>query len=656
MRGLSLERRIILLVLLPLLGGLIPGSFMVLRAQRELQEMRRLTALADVVWKLGDLDSRIDVESTNWYFFKSSFQATDEDRSKERVKQDAARIETDKTIASYNSLHAEIDMSSLSAPLRKALDAVDHDLAGLADLRRLVYNQTDDESTSVTIMADYRGFRRDINAVFPLLVDSTTSNVITRKLAALPKLISARKAAMEAGGMIFYYHQLRAMKSARHFTPTEALLLVHSAELAEIYWSDVIALSEGPVREHLRGIHDGAQWKRAMELLTAHGMAALNGTEPPIAGETGWSPSWQFLETGMNVEIMALRADFSQTCAELTASAQERRLWTTVMLLLGSILVLWLSIRLGRSLSRPISFIARDLLEGAERSAAEAASVRGSSATVADGSTNQAASLEETSAALEEIAAMTRSNTVNAQQAQQSANQTRSAAENGAEQIQLLTQAMDALRTSSEQVSRIIKTIDEIAFQTNILALNAAVEAARAGEAGAGFAVVAEEVRSLAQRSAQAAQETSEKITASTSRTKAGAEVAQHVAVSLESILAKAREVESLVNSIAKACGDQNNGIDQITKAIHQIDQVTQGNAAAAEETAAAAQELQSRSDSFRESVRKLQGVVFGTEPVSNAAPAPVASYPKPGSRGFVERRSARRNTGTRVPFERRRR
>jgi methyl-accepting chemotaxis protein len=213
---------------------------------------------------------------------------------------------------------------------------------------------------------------------------------------------------------------------------------------------------------------------------------------------------------------------------------------------------------------------------------------------------------------------------------------------------------MDALRTSSDQVSRIIKTIDEIAFQTNILALNAAVEAARAGEAGAGFAVVAEEVRSLAQRSARAAQETSEKITASTSRTKAGAEVAQHVAISLESILAKAREVEGLVNAIAKACGDQNNGIDQITKAIHQIDQVTQGNAAAAEETAAAAQELQSRSDSFRESVRGLQGIVFGTQVASPAAPV---STTRPFPWGSVERRSPlRRNTGTRVPFERRRR
>jgi len=164
MRGLSLERRILLLVLLPLLGGLIPGVLMVIRAQRELQEMRHLTALADVVWKLSELDSRIDSESTNWYFFKSTFEATDDERKKERVKQDQWRIESSKTITSYKLLRSEIDSSSLSAPLRNALDTVDRDIAALPELRQLVDHQVDDGS-SITIMEDYRGFRRDINAV-----------------------------------------------------------------------------------------------------------------------------------------------------------------------------------------------------------------------------------------------------------------------------------------------------------------------------------------------------------------------------------------------------------------------------------------------------------------------------------------------------------
>ena len=172
---------------------------------------------------------------------------------------------------------------------------------------------------------------------------------------------------------------------------------------------------------------------------------------------------------------------------------------------------------------------------------------------MSDGSSNQATAIEETSTTLEEIAGITRSNAENAQGAQQSANSMRAAA--GRERLQrrwLLIEAMEAIRASSADVTRIIKTIDEIAFQTNILALNAAIEAARAGEAGAGFAVVAEEVRTLAQRSAQAAQETTEKITASSLRTKAGTEVTKQVGESLESILARACDMDRLVNAIAR--------------------------------------------------------------------------------------------------------
>ncbi|MEO6995561.1 MAG: methyl-accepting chemotaxis protein [Lacunisphaera sp.] len=611
MRALSLERRILLLVLLPLVGGLLPGAFIVLRAHRDFQEMRQLTQLADVVWKLSDLDARVDAESSNWYFFNPSFQAADDVRKKERVKQDQWRNETDQTISSYRTLRAGIDSTSLSAPLHAAFDAVERPLASLNDLRHIVDHQTGEDPNN-EIISRYSAFRRNINDVLPLLSDATTNNVITRKLGALHKLMLVRKSAMEGGSLIFYYHQLRSAKSDRHFTPTQAFTLIHAAELSELYWRDVIALSQGSIREHLDKVYHSPEWKTAADLLAGHGMAALDNSAPPIASEAAWEPSWNFLTDGLGAEINTLRADFTQTCLALTESARERRLWASVGLLGAAGLILWLTVRLGRNISRPISRTTQNLLEGAERSAGEAASVRVSSATVAEGSSSQAAAIEETSATLEEIAAMTLSNAENAKLAQQSANATRAAAEQGATQMKVLTEAMGAIRASSEDVTRIIKTMDEIAFQTNILALNAAIEAARAGEAGAGFAVVAEEVRTLAQRSAQAGRETTAKITESAHRTKAGAEVTKQVAQSLEAILGRAREVEGLVDSIAQASGEQTNGIEQITKAIHQIEEVTQGNAASAEQTAAAAQDLESRSESFRQSVRVLQNIVLG--------------------------------------------
>lgn len=611
-RGLSLERKILLLVLLPLLGGLIPGGLMLRRAQLELTEIRNLEQLAELVWKLGELEGRVDQESTNWYFFKPTWTTTNEERQAERAKQEQWRKDTDLAVADYHRLREGVDLAALSAPLRSSLTTVEQHIGQLADLRRVVDTQVDD-TVSVPIMTRYRAFRTDINLVLPLLVDATTNDVIVRKLAVLPKLMLVRKTTMDAGGMIYFYHQLRADKNGRGFTPSEALTLSHNLEMAEAYWADVIALSQGESRAHLLSVHESPEWKRVSELMSGHSQAALNGTEPPIPSEEGWGASWAFLQTGLGAEIKRLREDFTQTCASFEKTIRARRLWTSLILGGSVLLVLWLTRRLCHSISQPIAQITEQLLTGAQSATEEAASVRNSCAVVADGSAHQAAALEETSATLEEISGMTRSNAENAKQAQRSANETRLAAEQGSSQMRQLTDAMTALRSSSDDVTRIIKTIDEIAFQTNILALNAAIEAARAGEAGAGFAVVAEEVRTLAQRSAHAARETTDKITAASVRTNAGAEITLQVAQSLDSILGRAREVETLVDSIAEASREQNSGINQITDAVQKMDQVTQSNAAASEETAAAAHELETRAHAFTESVKHLQSIVFGT-------------------------------------------
>ncbi|HVU32085.1 MAG TPA: methyl-accepting chemotaxis protein [Opitutaceae bacterium] len=608
-RGLSLERRILLLVLLPLLGAALPGGIMLWQAQRDLAEIRNLGELAQLVWKLGDLESALDNEASNWYYFKPTWQATPAERQAERVKQDRWRAATDRTIAAYNAQRTSVDTSILSAPLQAALDAVAHRIAALPELRQTVYSQVD-ESASLPIMEGYRGFRRDIDGVLPLLVDATSNNTITRKLIVLPKLMLLRKTAMDAGGMIFFYHQLRA-SHGRSFLPAEALTLTHAADTTETLWGDVIALSQGSMRDHFVAVHQSPEWQRVVELLRKHGEAALNGTPPPIPNEQGWAPSWDFLQTGLGNEIKLAREDFTQSCAALDANVRARRLWTSLSLVLGAVVVLLLARRLGHSISRPVALTTDRLLGDAEAATIEAGSVRQSCGTVADGSSRQASALEETSATLEEILSTTQSNAENANRAQRAANETLAAAEQGATQMRQLTEAMAGLRASSDDVTRIIKTIDEIAFQTNILALNAAVEAARAGEAGAGFAVVADEVRTLAQRSAHAARETTEKITAAGTRTTAGAEITTQVAQSLESILGRVRELEQLVDSIAAASREQSTGVNQVTTAIRQIDKVTQSNAAAAQETAASAEELEKRAHAVRQAVDDLRRIVF---------------------------------------------
>jgi methyl-accepting chemotaxis protein len=207
---------------------------------------------------------------------------------------------------------------------------------------------------------------------------------------------------------------------------------------------------------------------------------------------------------------------------------------------------------------------------------------------------------------------MTRDNSENADRAKAIAESARQSADQGASAVSSLNVAMAELKASNTEVAKIVKSIDEIAFQTNILALNAAVEAARAGEAGAGFAVVAEEVRNLAQRSAQAAKETADKIEHALTKSGDGARISSEVNASLNGIIEQVRKLDTIVNEIANASKEQSKGIAQVNDAVLQIDKVTQSNAAAAEESASAAEELNAQAAEFSNLVGNLLTLVGG--------------------------------------------
>ncbi|HET9957214.1 MAG TPA: methyl-accepting chemotaxis protein [Polyangiaceae bacterium] len=265
--------------------------------------------------------------------------------------------------------------------------------------------------------------------------------------------------------------------------------------------------------------------------------------------------------------------------------------------------------------------------------ASAASHLKASSHTFAGGASEQAASLEETSASIEEISSTIAQNADSAVRAKQLSDEARSAAEQGANDIESMTAAMEAIRISSNNVTKIIKTIDEIAFQTNILALNAAVEAARAGEAGAGFAVVAEEVRSLAQRSASAARETAAKIADAIDKSEQGAEVSTRVSASLGSIVTKVRNVNSLIGEIASASQEQSKGISQVSTAVAQMDRVTQNNAAGAQESASAAEELSSQAALLDAAVGELEELFGESHSRSLGSDAEIRTMPQRGSR-----------------------
>ncbi len=285
---------------------------------------------------------------------------------------------------------------------------------------------------------------------------------------------------------------------------------------------------------------------------------------------------------------------------------------TAVLLAFGLIVGGGLSWFVTHRLSVTINQVTSELTEGAAQTAAAASQVSASSQSLAHGASSQASSLEETSASLEELSSMTKHNAESTRAAKETASETHASANEGARQMQAMQNSMHAINQSSEEITKILKTIDEIAFQTNILALNAAVEAARAGDAGAGFAVVADEVRSLAQRSAVAAKETAEKIETSVSRSREGVQLTTQVAASFTTIQGQIGRLETLVADIANATQEQAQGINQINDAISLMDKVTQTNAAGAEESASASEELHAQAESLNTTVHHLTDLVHG--------------------------------------------
>jgi len=236
-----------------------------------------------------------------------------------------------------------------------------------------------------------------------------------------------------------------------------------------------------------------------------------------------------------------------------------------------------------------------------------------SSHQLASGSAEQAASIQETSATIEESSAMVRQNTENTKQAAIMARQAREAANKGNSEMSAMIGSMVELKKSSGEIAKIIKVIDDIAFQTNILSLNAAVEAARAGDAGLGFAVVAEEVRNLAQRSAQAAKDTATIIESNIHLSEQGVKVSDHVNVSLEEITSHAQKVSELLEEISVASQEQSQGIAQINQAIAQMQQVVHQSASVADDNASAAEELASHSASMK---GLLEAILEGADAV----------------------------------------
>ncbi|MDQ8187468.1 methyl-accepting chemotaxis protein [Pelagicoccus sp. SDUM812002] len=310
--------------------------------------------------------------------------------------------------------------------------------------------------------------------------------------------------------------------------------------------------------------------------------------------------------------------DLEQQLDGVVSQAMSGRSTIIWICVVAVVLSIAMGIWIPRVINRRLTSASLKMADVTSALSASSEQVMAASSVFASGSDQQAASLEETFSALQEISNRSSENMGNADKTVAATRLARETAEDGVAEISELESAMGRIQRSSAETADIIETIENIAFQTNLLALNAAVEAARAGSAGSGFAVVADEVRSLAQRVSKAANETGTKIEQAIENSERGARISVRARDRLEEIVSRIREADSYVEIIADATSEQSAGISQTAESMRQMDVVARGTARSAQQTAEAADSLEKQSSRLRNAVDELNSLLTGEESIAS--------------------------------------
>ena len=521
----------------------------------------------------------------------------------------AQRDLSDKMLAVLDAAYAKTPPSVLGTSVGRQFQAAQKRRGELASMREKVAAL---QVPAPEAIAYYAALIADYASAIDQMALIPSDGALVRRLVAYSSFVQAKEnAGLERA-------VLSNVFGANHFTPT--LLRTFSGVVsAEQTRLSTFRTQAGP--------DDVAAFEQTVtgpDVAKASEWRELAFAKSDV-GEFGVASADWFAAATKRIDLMKAVEDRLSKGVIDAASTANRTANEALWLVLALTAVATLfgvggAIVIGRMTARALGTVSADLGDSAAQVVAAAREVAGSAQALAQGATEQAASIEETSASMEEMASMTHRNSENATQASVLMESMTSQVDASNAALSAMVVSMTAITESSHRVGKIIKTIDEIAFQTNILALNAAVEAARAGEAGMGFAVVADEVRNLAQRSSQAAKDTAALIEESITRSNDGAGKVEQVTHAIGSIVQSAARVQQIVHDVREASRQQSEGIDQVVKALEQMEQVTQNTAATAEESAAASEELNAQAESALGDVRQLNVLVNGSGAVDVVA------------------------------------
>ena len=608
MKGtLSLRSKLILLSLIPLTCAMVLGAFLTLERVNELRQFLGFKQVMMLANSLADVNEANNAELGNAWCWTATAVQENGPEVVQRIRQTwtANGKQLDAAYANLKAIESTVDFAKHDSHLEGILKEVDAAYGKMAKHREQMQNTMDYS----LIILPYNDLKVKIQAIYPALLKETSDKELAQKLTAYNLYLDYHSACVQYIGVMIWAHQVDPLppggyaRYESYFRESETLLK-HFRNLAP---AEIVAQVDALLKDE-RG-----RWveEKIQSFLTKEG-----GFH--IFKDRSIGAEFKEKSEGRNADLAkimgVIRNDIMAYTTQKIVDLRLKRNLTIGVIVFSIGLGLALTIWSGESISRRITRITDGVAEGANHVFTAAKQIAEASEDLAQRAAAQAQNVDETMAMLKQVQEISDAMNANAAEANTSIQNASAVISDTNSAMVEMSHSIKQISENGAQTRSILQTIDEIAFQTNVLALNAAIEAARAGELGAGFAVVAGEVRNLAQRSASASRTTDKLVESSSQSIERGAETAKRSNDLLGSVLASTSSVFAAIDEIKARAQQQTTAIAEITQSATKVGDITHHNAASAEECAASAITLEQQAGVLEKYVRELKSVAHGSQ------------------------------------------